>query len=295
MNLKTALAWTLSCAAWLSLLPVWASPTLPPINAEPTGLSLPGKFIWFDLAAPVPGESQEFYSSVFGWTFRSPGASDDRYTLILNDGQAIGGMFGSEPDSGAQDGATWIGLMAVNDVEATVRAVQNAGGVVEVNSASVPERGKHALLRDPAGAIFGVLASDSGDPPDREVSLGEFLWMDLFARDVAAVTPFYLALAPYERSTRTVIDDVERTVLTAHDYPRAGIVPVDEEANRSAWVPYIRVNDVESTLAKVVDAGGFAIIQPDARLLDGNLAVFVDPHGAVMGIVKWNYLGEPSE
>jgi predicted enzyme related to lactoylglutathione lyase len=71
--------------------------------------------------------------------------------------------------------------------------------------------------------------------------------------------------------------------------PRAGIVPVDEEANRSAWVPYVRVEDVEATLEKVVAGGGFAIVPPDPQLLDGNVAVFVDPNGGVTGIVKWDY------
>ena len=31
----------------------------------------------------------------------------------------------------------------------------------------------------------------------------------------------------------------------------ASIVPVDEEANRSSWVPYIRVENVAATLEKV--------------------------------------------
>ena len=71
-------------------------------------------------------------------------------------------------------------------------------------------------------------------------------------------------------------------------------MPVDEEANRSAWVPYVRVADVEATLERVVNGGGFAIVPPDPQLLDGNLAVFVDPNGGVTGIVKWEY-GEAGE
>ena len=42
-------------------------------------------------------------------------------------------------------------------------------------------------------------------------------------------------------------------------------------------------------LEKVVNGGGFAIVPPDQQLLDGNLAVFVDPNGGVTGIVKWDY------
>ena len=64
---------------------------------------------------------------------------------------------------------------------------------------------------------------------------------------------------------------------------------MDEEANRAAWVPYLRVENVAATLEKVVEGGGFAIVAPDERILNGNVAVFVDPFGGVTGIVKWEY------
>ena len=266
-----------------------AALNLPPLNSPPSGQSLPGKFIWFDLATPAPGEQQVFYSAVFGWTFRAPGRTDDQYQLILNRGDAIGGMFQYEPPEGEQDGATWLALMSVDDADAAMSQVRANGGSVEIQPMQVAQRGRHALFRDPAGAIFGVLQSASGAPPDVQVEIGGILWVDLFARDVDAMTRFYRALAPYEVETREIVDDISRTLLHAHGMPRAGIVPVDEEANRSAWVPYVRVENVEATLEKVVAGGGFAIVPPDPQLLDGNLAIFVDPNGGVTGIVKWGY------
>ena len=177
--------------------------------------------------------------------------------------------------------------MSHPDPDAAAKMVQANGGKVNVSPATVPGRGRHALFEDPTGAQFGVLASSSGDPADREVEIGDFLWVDLFAQDIDAMSRFYSALAPYSEERREVIDGVERVILSAHGMPRAGIVPVDEEANRSAWIPYVRVMDVEATLEQVVEGGGFTIVAPDPVLLDGNLAVFVDPNGGVMGIVKW--------
>jgi predicted enzyme related to lactoylglutathione lyase len=272
-----------------------AAPTLPPLNPSPSGLVLAGKFTWFDLAAPAPAELKSFYRSVFGWSFRSPGQSDDGYALIVNNGREIGGLFRHEPPEGEQDGAVWVALMSVADVDRATATVRANGGQVDVEPADVPRRGRHALYRDPAGALFGVLRSETGDPPDREASIGDFMWVDLFARDVEAMTRFYLALAPYELESREITEGLTHTLLNAHGMPRAGIVPVDEEANRSAWVPYVRVEDVAETLEKVVAGGGFAIIPPDERLLDGNLAVFVDPNGGVTGIVKWDYEGGPAQ
>lgn len=267
----------------------WAAPQLPPLNDPPSGISLPGKFTWFDMAVPALDTQKEFYASVFGWSYRSPAKTDDGYTLIMNRGRAIGGMFQYEPPGGEQDGAAWIVLMSVSNPGESERIVKSEGGSVDIAPTAIPGRGRHALFRDPAGALFGVLKSDSGDPPDTEVEIGAFLWLDLFARDPEAMTAFYRQLAPYETEEREIAADLSRTLLIAHDMPRASIIPVDEEANRAAWVPYVRVEDVEETLQKVVDFGGFAIIPPDERLLDGNVAVFVDPHGGVTGIVKWDY------
>ena len=288
----------LSLIALLVLLsaPAWASPPLPPLNDPATGLSLPGKFTWFDLATPELEAQKRFYGSVFGWSFSSPGRSEDSYTLVSNRGRAIAGMFQFEPKGGEQDGATWVVLMSTDDPDRAMQTVEANGGSVDIRPSAVPRRGRHALFRDPAGALFGVLKSDSGDPPDEQVPVGGVFWVDLFARDVDAMTKFYTQLAPYETEQREVADGAfERTLLHAHGMPRASIVPVDEEANRSSWVPYIRVENVEATLEKVVEGGGFAIVPPDDRLLDGNLAIFVDPHGGVMGIVKWDYEAEAAQ
>jgi predicted enzyme related to lactoylglutathione lyase len=268
------------------------TPQLPAINEPASGLQFPGKFIWFDLATPAIQAQQNFYSHVFGWTFRSPIQTEDQYLLVVKDGRAIAGMFSYEPPDGEQDGATWIGLMSVPDTGQAEQTVKANGGSVEVGPTQVAGRGRHALFRDPAGAIFGVLKSDSGDPPDYEVEIGGVFWVDLYARDIEQMAEFYGALAPYEVQAREIADTVPGKVLAIDGVPRAGMVAVDEEANRTAWVPYIRVADVAATLAKVEESGGFAIVPPDEKLLDGNLAVFVDPNGGVTGIVKWEYTEE---
>lgn len=266
-----------------------AAPILPAINEPASGTQLPGKFTWFDLATPAIKEQKSFYSDVFGWSFSPLSNTDDSYTLILNKGRLIGGMFNFSPSQDVADGAIWISLLSVESPEKAEQTVKDNGGQLELAAQQVPNRGRHALFRDPAGALFGVLLSDSGDPADYEVAIGEFIWVDLFARDVGEMTAFYQQLAPYEATTEAITEDVSRTILKANGMARAGIVPVDEEANRSAWVPYVRVADVTATLEKVVAGGGFAIVPPDERLLNGNLAVFVDPAGAVTGIIKWDY------
>ena len=174
-------------------------------------------------------------------------------------------------------------------MDQTIRVVESEGGKVELAAATIPQRGRHALLRDPANALFGVLSSSSGDPPDEQVPIGGILWVDLFARDVEAMAGFYGKLAPWEITLRQVAEGIEGRMLSAHGSPRAGIVPVDEESNRSSWVPYVRVDDVQAALDRAVKGGGFVIVAPDPDLFDGNLGIFVDPHGAATGVVRYEY------
>lgn len=266
-----------------------STPVLPPLTDPPSEQRLPGKFTWFDLATPALGEAQAFYQDLFGWSYRSPGPTAEAYVLALNAGRPVAGMFRAEPPGGEQDGATWLALLSVENVDAAVDAARRAGGSVEVAPAEVPRRGRHALLRDPSDAIFGVLRAAGGDPPDREVPVGGIIWVDLFALDVEAMATFYAGVAPYTPSVRQIADGASGRLLNASGRPRAGIVPVDEEANRAAWVPYVRVEDVQATLDRAVEGGGFVIVAPDPALLDGNLGVFVDPNGAVTGVVRRDY------
>lgn len=270
-----------------------SSPTLPPINSPATETALPGKFTWFDLATPSLDDQKAYYGDVFGWTYRTLDEVGDGYVLVLNGGQPIAGMFESVPPGGEQDGATWLALFSVTDVDQAANVAEQQGGRVEVAPATVPGRGRHALLRDPADAIFGVLASASGDPLDEQVPVGGIIWVDLFARDVDAMAEFYRQLAPWTVSHRAVREGGDGRMLTSQDQPRAGIVAVDEEANRSAWVPYVRVDDVAATLERAVDGGGFVIIAPDPELFDSNIGVFVDPNGGVTGVVRYEYGAPP--
>lgn len=271
-------------SVFLSLHGVFAAPVLPPLNATNTGEELAGKFIWFDLATVDIATQKKFYGDVFGWTYQPISQSDAQYTIIKNGEHNIAGMFQIKPPADAKAGALWIGLMSVADPAKAVAMAKKAGGSVRMPVTSLAQRGTYALLRDPEGALFGVLKSETGDPPDHNVQAGDFLWVDLFANDVQRAAKFYQQLAGYE-----VVDDThntQRKFLRSADRYRAGIVPRPEQANRSGWLPYIKVTDVAATLKKVADAGGQVMVEPDDSLLNGNLAIFADPEGGIVGIVK---------
>lgn len=265
----------------------FSAPTLPPLNNPASGKQLTGKFVWFDLATLNLEQQKSFYGAVFGWTFQTISNTDDQYTLVKNGSRNVAGMFSFKPREGVTTGAAWVGLMSIDDPAKAAEFVKTNGGVIHSEPKAIAKRGTYALLVDPEGALFGVLKSESGDPPDTEVAIGDFFWMDLFAREPSKAGKFYQQVAGYELSKGEVKEDVDRVILTSHGKSRAGVVPLPEDANRAGWLPYIRVADVDATLKKVTAAGGFIMVEPTPELLDGNLAIFADPQGGVMGIVKW--------
>jgi hypothetical protein len=267
---------------------VVAAPSFPPIGVP--GQQHPGKFIWFDLVTDDLAAARDFYGAVFGWRFRAVADAPASYTVVEHAGRNIAGLFAHAPPAGATRTARWLPLIAVKD--AAARYVEAQGGSVIVPPATFAGRGTHVLFRDPQGAVFGVLASDSGDPADTPVDDGDFFWLDLLARDPRKAAEFYQGLAGYEVSLREFGEGVTRAVLTSGGYARAGVALLPAAVKQPGWLPYVLVDDVAGTLNKVRATGGKVLVEPRTELLDGNLAVIADPRGGVLGVVNWIYAPE---
>jgi predicted enzyme related to lactoylglutathione lyase len=206
------------------------------------------------------------------------------YDLIMHQGYAIGGIF--QPPTPKQS-ALWIGAMSVSDIkDAEIHAVEQGADIV-LPPHNLPDLGTRLLLRDPQGALVALLQTTDGDPADRPVPPGELFWMDLFTSDPAAAAKFYQGLIGYEIHERD-IGNQSRLLLASGDYARAGIEPLPEQVERPGWLPYILVNNVADTLKLVPPSGGKILIEPQADLLDGHLAVLADPDGGVLGILEWS-------
>jgi predicted enzyme related to lactoylglutathione lyase len=273
-------------SAVLTLAPLAAgAPVLPPVNDASTGIALTGKFVWFDLVTDQIDASRRFYADLFGWDIGQVGSAPERYSVVTHNGRRIGGMLQRQPPRGASAGARWIGLISVPNVIQATQYTQARGGKVLVGPVELPQRGAHALLRDPQGAVFGVLRSSSGDAPDIPLENGMFVWVDLLARDPDAAAQFYRGLAGYSLD-RASMGNVEQILLTAGQYTRAGIVHLPPSVDRPGWLPFVHVDDVLGTIGRVVITGGRVLLSPRPELLGGQVAVIEDPRGGVLGVVN---------
>lgn len=115
-------------------------------------------FVWNELATSDPDRARRFYTDVLGWTF-------DPFTLpsgdywVARSGEAMaGGIGGLETGPPGTTASSWTSWLGVEDVDAVVAQAVAAGGSVVEPAAEVPGVGRVAILRDPTGAVFGVLA-----------------------------------------------------------------------------------------------------------------------------------------
>jgi predicted enzyme related to lactoylglutathione lyase len=275
----------LALAALAALLP-WAAIASPLGPEGEPGRRLPGKFVWFDLATEDPASARDFYHAVFGWNFLEITGAAGTYALITNESGKVGGMLRHARPAGAPVGARWLSLIAVPDVEQAVERARERGGSMLVAPHRLPGRGTHAVLRDPQGAIFGLLAAEGGDPADTPVEEGDIFWLDLFTPDPAQAAAFYEAVAGFHTDEGEVAGR-PRTLLSSQGIARAGIARMEPGKARPQWLPYILVQDIPATLERARRAGGSVVVPPRADVLEGNVAVISDPQGGSLGIVKW--------
>jgi predicted enzyme related to lactoylglutathione lyase len=273
----------------LVLLAACAStPQWPGVTAQPTGETTPGRWVWAELFTADVAAARAFYGQVFGWGFRTVGDGPDAYTLIDNRGTPIAGMIHRAADADATRSARWLGLLSVASVDAAAEHARQAGGTVGVAPRQLPGRGRVALIADPEGARFGVLRSQTGDPPDVFPPPGGWLWRELWARDGAAMAAFYAPLGGYDvRLVDAGGGPAERRLL-AGGYPRAGILELQFEGLPSAWLHYVRVANLEDTLERVRRAGGTVLVAPAPDIRQGRVALVADSLGAAVGIAEWD-------
>lgn len=256
---------------------------LPPINVAHSGAALTGKFVWFDLVTDDLGATARFYTELFGWRVEPLEESPEPYAIVTSGGRRIAGML-ERARARNTGSARWVSLISVPNVIQAVQFAESRGGRILVAPAAVPRRGTHAILRDPQGAVFGVLRSTSGDPPDIALASGMFVWAELLTGDPAAAARFYQGLAGYDIE-RDRAAGVDHLLLRAGPYLRAGIADLPPSVETPGWLPFVQVDDVLGTIGRAVIAGGKVLLSPRPDLLDGRLAVLADPRGGVLGVI----------
>ncbi|MEV8535694.1 VOC family protein [Streptomyces sp. NPDC051211] len=113
---------------------------------------------WVELHVAHPVAVIAFYRTLFGWRSQEMDAPGMTYRVLsIGEGDQEDGSFGGVAPLQDSDEARWVPYFAVADVDATVTAVTENGGMVLMPGVDVPDVGRIAWLGDTHGAVFALL------------------------------------------------------------------------------------------------------------------------------------------
>jgi uncharacterized protein len=270
-------------------LVVAAAVSLPPLVEPASQEHHVGKVIFAELVTPDLAAAKQFYGGLFGWTFRDIQSGKAEYAAASLDGHPVAGLIHKELSTGEHSQPAWLSFIAVRDVDATKDLAVQHGARVLFPPHSFQDRGRQAVLADPQGAVFAVLASSSGDPPDVLAEPGEWIWSSLVTRDPDAGAAFYQTLFDYEVFDLPADEGAQHLLLATDNYARASANswPANKPNIHPHWLNYVRVEDADKTAAKAVALGGRILVEPRLDRHGGKVAVIADPAGAAFGLLEW--------
>jgi predicted enzyme related to lactoylglutathione lyase len=285
-------AWFRSLSLFVVCVPSLyaASFELPPLNSPPSTEHHVGKVVWADLVTPDLSAAEKFYGGLFGWTFQNIRAGDSDYVVATYDGRPVAGLVEKPLSVTERRQSAWLTFIAVRDVDATKRTALAHKAKLVADSVVYSKRGRQAILADPEGAVFAILASSSGDPPDYLAAPGEWIWSSLHAKDPENEASFYQNLFGYDVFDAETPDGMEHLILSSDDYARASAnaLPDGQDRRHAHWLNFIRVGNAADMAAKAVALGGRVLVEPHPDRHGGMVAVVADPAGAPVGLMEWS-------
>ena len=271
--------------------PAGAAPfQVPPIVDPPSQTRHAGKVIFEQLVTTDLAGAKRFYTGLFGWTFQDVPGIKFPYAMAYVGARPVAGIVQREVPASEHRQPAWLSFFSVPDVDAAVRVAVDHGAKVLVAAHNVANRGRQALLTDPQGAVFAVLASTSGDPPDAIPPSGNWIWRALLTTDPAADADFYHAMFGFEAFPMSSVAGGSQLLFASENYARASANPLPgNRANRHPhWLNFVRVESAAQSGAKAGARGGRVLVTPRMDRHGGMTAVVADPAGAPVGLFEWS-------
>ncbi len=247
-----------------------------------------GKFGWYELMTSDPVAAGKFYSEVVGWTTSEmPSDGGNPYTVFNLGNVGIAGMMAMEGHS------AWIGYISVDDVDAHIEKIVEAGGKLWKPATDVPGMLRFAVVSDPQGAAFVVFTPNPAMPsPERPESPtpGTIGWHELYTTDLEAATEFYSTMFGW-----TKLNDMDMGPMGTYrlfdqgdNKPMGdgGMMLKSPQMPVSAWGFYFNVGAIGAAIQRVQAGGGTVLNGPMPVPGGGWIMQGMDPQGVMFSLVS---------
>jgi predicted enzyme related to lactoylglutathione lyase len=253
---------------------------------------LQGTPCWYELCTGkgALGAAEDFYGRVLGWTTQDSGMEGFTYHLAKAGDAMVAGLM-EMPDDAAAMPPFWMIYFAVDDADQAVAAIRAAGGKVFREPADIPGTGRFAVVGDPQGAGFGILAPapmENGLPAGGafdQTKAGHGNWNELMTTDPEAGFGFYSDLFGWEKAQAVDMGEMGTYQVFSHDGAQIGGMMGLGRAPMPCWLPYFGTNGVTAAMGRIEDAGGRIAHGPMEVPGGAFVAVAQDPQGAWFAIV----------
>lgn len=256
---------------------------------------LPGHFYFTDLHTTDVDDAQRFYSDLLGWRFEEVPGAPNRYVTASVDGRAKGAITGLTTEQRAADVLPyWFPYLWVEDLDATLGKVEGLGGRIEQPAYDVFDLGRMAVVRDAAGASFGLWQDLTATEPPVKDEHGSAFWYELHSSDVDASLAFYRDLVGW-RSERLDMGhrmtyDLVVPARVDDQQPNAGGVmtmmqPHRDSGRPSTWFTYFNVDDCDAAFARAQQLGAMPVMEPHDIRSAGRSCWVQDPQGALLALM----------
>ncbi len=243
---------------------------------------------WVDLMTSDQERARDFYGQVFGWTASESSEEFGGYFSFSKEGALVAGGMPQQPGSEQPD--VWSIYLATDDAAKTVETATANGGQVQVDVMVIADQGTMAYVIDPGGAMIGIWQPDVHKGFGIHGEPGTPSWFELHTRDFDASVAFYRTVFRDEIQVGSDTPEFRYTMLADGETGLAGIMDASgflPEGVPAHWSVYFGVDDVDASLAKIVELGG-SIVQPAEDTPYGRLASATDPMGAQFKLVGPN-------
>ncbi|GBQ89298.1 glyoxalase [Gluconacetobacter johannae DSM 13595] len=248
-----------------------------------------GQFVWYELATLDAPAASAFYRAVIGWNMKDAGLPDREYTILSAGERPIGGLMAlsqAECKAGAQPG--WIGYVAVEDVDAMVARIADAGGAIVRPASNIPGVGRFAIVDDPQGAVFAVFrgGGDGTMAPAAPDTPGGVGWHELLAQDRKSAFAFYADLFGWGVGEAVDMGDMGiYQIFTIGGVPIGGMMTRAATMPAPFWLYYVNVDRIDAAIGRVREAGGRVVNGPHQVPGGSWIVPCLDPQDCMFALV----------